>query len=52
MENSHAVVEEPLDSDKTGVWVAISRRSITGPIFLLTQLTLSANFVPIHQPVK
>jgi hypothetical protein len=32
-ENRHAIVEDRLDSDKIGVWVAISRRRIIGPIF-------------------
>jgi hypothetical protein len=32
-ENRQPIVEDRLDSDKIGVWVAISRRRIIGPIF-------------------
>jgi hypothetical protein len=34
LENSHAVYEKLLHDQKLGVWVAISRRRIVGPLFL------------------
>jgi hypothetical protein len=33
-ENSHALQETPLHDQKVGVWVAISRRRILGPLFI------------------
>jgi len=32
-ENPHTVHEEPLHSQKIGVWCGVSRRRIIGPIF-------------------
>jgi hypothetical protein len=32
-ENPHAVIESPLHSVKIGVWCAISRKRIVGPLF-------------------
>jgi len=37
-ENPHTVHEEPLHSQKIGVWCGVSRRRIIGPIFLNKQL--------------
>ena len=38
-ENPHKFVEKPLHSIKVGVWCAMSRRPITGPIFFTQTVT-------------
>jgi len=41
-ENPNAIHEEPLHSEKIGVWCVMSRRSIIGPIFFDATITTAA----------
>jgi hypothetical protein len=45
-ENPHAIVEEPVHSDKIGIWVAISRRRIICPIFFTE--TINSEYYCLH----
>jgi len=41
-ENPNAIHEEPLHSEKIGVWFGMSRRRIIGPIFFDATITTAA----------
>ena len=51
-QNPNAICEAPLHSEKIGVWCALSRKRIIGPIFFSTTITAERYQDIIHQALS